>query len=110
MKKITNCLILFILLVGSVGYAQPMYFNTNAAAGNNNFPFNTTTSRKCQWCIMPNTMGTISPGNNITVVYLQAGSTSSKTFPLFNIKLKQTTSTSVGLSGGGLFETGMTTV
>ena len=96
--------------MAAVTVAQtPMYFNSNVVTGNNTFPFaNISTTRKVQWCIPPGSLGSVGAGNNITVVYFLSGNNSNQTYPIINIKLK--TGTSAGLTGGGVFETGMTTV
>ena len=87
----------------------PQYFNLNTGGGNNSFPFNSATTGKVQWMIPANSLGSVGPGNNITVVYFQASNNSNQTYPTLNIRLK--TGTSAGLVGAGSqFETGMTTV
>jgi len=111
MKKILlhNSLILFCF--GSLLAQTPMFFNTNVGTGGNAFPLgNTATSRKVQWCIPAGSLGTVTPGNNITTIYFQSGSNATNTYPIINLKLK--TGSSTGLTGttAGPIEAGMTTV
>src|SRR3954470_24354394 len=97
-----NKLLSFLfLLLAFAGLSQtPMFFNTNVAGGANAFPLsNSSTSRKVQWFIPPNSLGSVGPGNNITTVYFQAGSTGSNTYPIITVKLK--TGSGTGLTGVG---------
>jgi hypothetical protein len=110
MKKITKVFIFFILIASAAIGQTPTYFNTSTAGGANIFPLGSTaTTRKVQWCIPAGNLGSVPVNNNITVVYFQAGNTTTQTYPNLNIRMK--TGTTAGLVGaGGLFETGMTTV
>ena len=108
MKKITLLFATLLVCVGSVLGQTPTYFNTSTAGGANAFPFNNSaTSRKVQWFIPTGSLGSISPGNNITDVYFQLGSTASRTYPNFYVKLKQGTGTGLTGTAGGPIEQGM---
>jgi hypothetical protein len=109
MKKFLSSLMLLLFTSAADGQT-PMFFNNNTVVGTNTFPFaNISTTRKVQWTIPANSIGSVTSGNNITVLYFLAGNNSNQTYPIVNIKLK--TGTSAGLTGtGGQFETGMTTV
>lgn len=101
--------VLSVMLFGQ----NPMYFNTNAAGGQNSIPFNsgaTLTWRRAQFCMPAGNLGPVPPGNNITVIYFQAGSTANVVYPTFTVRLK--TATAAGMQGiaGGQFEQGMTQV
>src|SRR5690606_6921898 len=85
----------------------PTYFNSNAATGSNTYPLGTTTNRKVQFRIAANSLGSVGPGNNITVVYFMTSNAANSTYPILNISMKQNTT---GFTGGGNFETGMTQV
>src|SRR4051794_9355890 len=100
MKKIH---ILLLLVTALTGFSQtPTYYNLNVSGTSNNiFPFGTTTTRKVQWRISANSLGTLTAGYNITVVYFMTTNTGSNTYPLLNIKMKQNGS---GLAGGGNFD------
>jgi hypothetical protein len=111
MKKITNFFIALIILSSPAIGQTPMFFNTSVAAGANVFPFgNTTTSRKVQWFIPPGSLGAVTPGNNITKVWFQAGAVSSITYPIFTIKLKVGSGTGLTGVAAGPVEPGMTVV
>ena len=105
MKKIYSTF-LFIFLSLGVWAQVPTFFNTNVAGGNNAFPWGNA-NRKIQWRILANSLGTVTGGNNITVVYFQTGSANTNTYPILNISLKQGITQ---FAGGGNFETGMTQV
>lgn len=110
---IKKLLLTSLLVAGSVLlFAQtPMFFNTNSAGGGNVFPFgNLAASRKVQWFIPPNSLGAVAPGNNITKVWFQAGSTASQTYPIFTIKLKNGSGTGLTGVASGPIEPGMTVV
>ncbi len=111
MKKIFTLLFLFVLAYADA--QTPTYFNTNTAGGQNSIPFNsgtTLTWRRAQFCIPAGNLGSVPPGNNITKVYFQAGSSANVTYPTFTIRLK--TAAATGMQGvtNGPFESGMTTV
>lgn len=99
--------VLFLCIVASFIAQTPTFFNYNNNPGGNAFPFGTTTSRKVQWRILANSLGAVTPGNNITVVYFMTANTGSNTYPLINISLKQGPAQ---FAGGGFYETGMTLV
>ena len=108
MKKITLLLSALLVGINALLAQTPTYFNTNTAGGANTFPFNNSaTSRKVQWFIPTGSLGSISPGNNITDVYFQLGSTASRTYPNFYVKLKQGTGTGLTGTAGGPIEQGM---
>lgn len=112
MKKLYFVLVLFLMV--AIDIAQtPTYFNSNVVGGNNSIPFNSGAQmvwRRAQFCITPGSMGTIPPGNNITVLYFQAGSAANVTYPNLRVRLK--TGTAAGMTGvaAGPFESGMTQV
>jgi hypothetical protein len=110
MKKIYSTILLIFAFVG-VWAQVPSFFNTNAAGGANTFPLgNTATSRKVQWFIPPNSLGSVSAGNNITDVYFQTGSNTTNTYPIINVKLKQGSGTGLTGVAAGPVEAGMTLV
>lgn len=97
----------FCLLNSLSTLAQvPTYFNNNTAVGANAFPWGNP-NRKIQWRILANSLGSVSGGNNISVVYFQTGTTASNTYPLLTIGLKQGVTQ---FAGGGTWETGFTNV
>jgi len=106
MKKIYS-FILLLFIVFETSAQTPQFWNFNTTGGANAFPFGTTTSRKVQWRFPANSLGSVTAGNNITVVYFFTGNANTVTFPLINISLKQGVPQ---FSGGGLYETGMTPV
>src|SRR5688572_24527192 len=107
MKKIYSSIVLLVITLSA--WAQtPQYYNSNVPTGGANvYPFGNSTVRKVQWRISANSLGTVGPGNNITAVYFLTQNNLSNTYPIINIKMKQNGG---GLSGGGLFDTGMQTV
>lgn len=107
----------FILLmsVAYMGFAQlPPYYNVNGTGGANTFPFsNSATSRKVTWFIPANDLQSPTPllaGNAITHVWFKFSNTTTRTFPNFNIKLKNGTGTGLVNGAGGPCETGLTVV
>jgi hypothetical protein len=105
MRKTTRVFTLLVLIACTAAAQTPTFYNYNVAGTGNAFPFGTTATRKVQWRILANSLGTVTPGNNITVVYFMTGNASSNTYPLINISLKQGPAQ---FAGGGNFETGMT--
>lgn len=111
MKKILHVLVWLGIGAGAAFAQVPQFFNTNAAGGANTFPFaNAATSRKVTWFIPANSLGAVTAGNMITHVYFQLGSTTTRTYPIFNIKLKVGSGTGLTGTAGGPCETGLTTV
>ncbi len=111
MKKIYALFIVFILFGIDAKAQLPTYSNTSVAAGANAFPLNSsTTQRRVQWFIPPNSLGAVPPGNNITVVYFQTGSAATRAYPIINVKLKVGAGTGLTGIATGPPEAGMTTV
>lgn len=111
MKKIYTLFIVMVLFAIDLRAQLPTYSNTSVAAGANAFPLNnSTTSRSVQWFIPPNSLGAVPPGNNITVVYFQTGSTATRLYPIINLKLKVGAGTGLTGVATGPPEAGMTTV
>jgi hypothetical protein len=115
MKKTLHFFIFIFCIAGAFQAQTPMHYNTNAAGGANSIPMAAIipTWQKCQWYIAANSLVNPSPvgvGNNITVVYFQTGSATTKLYTNINVKLKQGAGT--GLTGvtNGPIEPGMTTV
>jgi hypothetical protein len=111
MKKLL--LIFFLLTEGCLLAQVPMFFNTNAAGGQNSIPFNSGGQmvwRRAQFCIPAGNLGAVPPGNNITVIYFQAGSTANVTYPSFTVRLKTAGPTGMVAAAASPFESGMTQV
>jgi hypothetical protein len=110
MKKIIRYSTFLLLLTFVVQGQTPTYFNATGGTANA-FPLaNTGTSRKVQWYIPPNNLGSVGPGNFITDVYFNSSASTTATYPILTIKLK--TGTLGGLQGGAgnPVEPGMTVV
>ncbi len=104
MKKIYSSIVLLMATVSL--WAQPTFFNYNTIAGSNAFPWGSAT-KKIQWRINANSLGTVTSGNNITVIYFMMATSGTNTYPILNIGLKQGITQ---FAGGGNFETGFTNV
>lgn len=105
MKKLYSSIVLFFLTFGL--WAQtPTYWNYNNIAGSNAFPWGSAT-KKIQWRINANSLGAVTAGNNITVIYFMNATAGTNTYPILNIGLKQGITQ---FAGGGNFETGFTNV
>ena len=114
---------MFFLISGAVSlWAQtPQYYNSDATASTNAFPFNSTTSNKVQSIYGPNLFNSSGTGVGapayyglITKIYYKISGTVSATatYSNFLIKLSQNqgTNTQWGAAGTMNFNTGMTTV
>jgi len=104
---------LFILLALTLSiYAQPQYYNYNAATNNNAFPFNTlsATGKTIQTLYPAGTFNQPSgaPAGLITKFYVQSVSTVSVTYTQLTIKMAQTTD--VDLPTGAWYTGTMSTV
>lgn len=113
MKKIITLQLFFVFLAITAIAQTPMFFNTNAAGGQNSIPFNSGAQmvwRRAQFCMPANSLGSVGPGNNITTVYFQAGSNANVTYPTFTVRLKTASAAGMQGVGSGPFEAGMTQV
>ncbi|MGA2669585.1 MAG: T9SS type A sorting domain-containing protein [Ignavibacteria bacterium] len=92
MKKLIT-LLTFLLIVSIVNvFAQtPQYYNTNAGASINTYPWGQAGGQRVHWLILPHTMLTPTPAppGNITTLYFYMGSTATATFTNLCIKLGQ---------------------
>lgn len=103
----------FTLLLSSLSYAQPAFYNSASGTSSNVFPLGSTTN-KVQWIYAPSvfnsagTTGTPSGGGTILKVYFRFGTTgTAQTYSDFTISLGQNIGTTAAWPSG-TYQTGLT--